>query len=425
MAVGSRPGASAGEALTDPVAGEPGACCPDLRPGEGENGSVSAADPPIRGLYVNAWAAGSRARMDTLLAIADSTEINALVIDVKDATGYVSHDSRVPAVRSAGATGQIRIRDLDGLLRRVRAAGIRPIARIVVAKDPLLAAARPDWAIQDNAGGVWRDAKDHAWLNLWIDEVRTYHTALAREVAELGFEENQWDYIRFPDAPAEVRRSARFPGARGRQMEAVERFLAEARRELADTGVRMSADVFGVTTSARRDVGVGQVWDAFIDEVDAALPMVYPSHFRPGSHGVSRPADHPYEVVRAALEAAVARNRDISGAGEVVPWLQDFSWGRGTVPYGPAEVRAQIQATYDAGLRGWVLWNSGSRYTVEALEPARGWLQEPGIRVGGEVVPVSRRGEILGEVTPDAPRPDSAPQPARSGPAGSRPDGPV
>lgn len=355
-------------------------------------GQDRARPAVIRGLYVNAWAAATGARMDTLFAIAAATEINTFVIDVKDASGFVSHPSAVPEVVAAGATAQRRVRDLPGLVARVRAAGIHPIARIVVAKDPVLTAARPEWAVRDTAGTVWGDAKGDAWLNLFVPEVRAYHVALAREVAAMGFAEIQWDYIRFPDAPAAIRGSARFPGARGRQVEAVERFLAEARRELADTGVRMTADVFGITTSARHDVGVGQVWDHFIDEVDAALPMVYPSHFVAGSHGVADPDSSPYEIVRAALDAAVSRNRDIEGAGQIVPWLQDFTRGAGAHPYGAAEVRAQIQATYDAGLTDWILWNSGSSYTVDALEPRGGFAEEPRIRVGGRVVPVSRRG---------------------------------
>jgi hypothetical protein len=379
----------------------------------------------IRGLYVNAWAAGSAARLDTLLAVARATEVNALVIDIKDASGYVSHASEVEAIRAAGATGQLRIRDLASVVARVRAAGLYPIARIVVAKDPILTAARPEWAIRDSAGGVWADAKGNRWLNLWQDGVREYHTDLAAEVIRAGFSEIQWDYIRFPDAPAEVRSSARFPGAQGRQVDAVERFLAEARRDLEPTGARMTADVFGITTSARHDVGVGQVWESFIEHVDDALPMIYPSHFHPGSHRVSRPADQPYEIVRAALEAAVERNRAIPGAGGIVPWLQDFSWGRGTVPYGAAEVRAQIQAAYDAGVDEWILWNSGSQYTVDALEPAGGWPEEPGIRVGGEVVPVSRRGEWLDDPTPDARLPNTERRPGRSAPAGSSPSGPA
>jgi hypothetical protein len=338
--------------------------------------------------------------MDTLFAVADSTEVNTFVIDLKDASGFVSHASALPGVRDAGADRQVRIRDLEGLLDRVESAGLYPIARIVVAKDPVLAAARPEWAVRDAEGGTWGDARDEPWLNLWVADVRDYHFALALEIAELGFPEIQWDYIRFPDAPSDVRASARFPGAAGSQVEAVESFLAQAREALGARGTRSTADVFGVTTSARHDVGVGQVWDAFIDEVDTALPMVYPSHFTAGSHGVSRPDAHPYEIVRAALRAAVARNRAIEGSGSVIPWLQDFTRGPGAHVYGPAEVRAQIQATYDAGIDEWVLWNSGSQYTVGALEPVRGWKSEPAIRVGGTVVPVSQRGQVLNEAEP-------------------------
>ena len=378
---------------------------PPARPSSAPAPVAFVRPAAVRGLYVNAWAAGTRARMDTLFAVADSTEVNTFVVDIKDASGFVSHVSALPGVGDSGADRQVRIRDLVGLLDRMRAAGLYPIARIVVAKDPVLAASRPEWAVRHSEGGTWVDARSDPWLNLWVAEVRDYHIALALEVAELGFPEIQWDYIRFPDAAADLRATARFPGAGGSQVVAVENFLAEARTALGAVGVRSTADVFGVTTSARHDVGVGQVWETFIDEVDSALPMVYPSHFAPGSHGIARPDANPYEIVRAALRAAVNRNRTIDGSGSVIPWLQDFTRGRGAHVYGPAEVRAQIQATYDAGLHEWVLWNSGSHYTVGALEPVRGWATEPTIRVGGEVVPVSQRGEVSNEMEPPIVKP--------------------
>lgn len=158
-------------------------------------------------------------------------------------------------------------------------------------------------------------------------------------------------------------------------------------------GVTVTADVFGVTTSAARDVGIGQVWERFIDVVDVALPMVYPSHYWQGSFGIDEPNAFPYEVVRAALGDAVRRSEAVEGAGLTRPWLQDFSLGK--PPYGAPEVRAQIQATYDAGIDEWILWNPGSRYTVEALEPAGGFQVEPRIRVADRVVPVSERWELL------------------------------
>ncbi len=348
----------------------------------------------VRGIYLNAWSAGSRRRLAALLALADSTEINTFVVDVKDATGYVSHRSRVPEVVAAGATGERRIGDLPGLLARLAEAQVYPVARIVIVKDPLLAAARPDLAVQDSSGGVWTDDKGVAWLNAYNREVWNYHVALAREVAEMGFPEIQWDYVRFPDAPRSALARARFPGHGGAtKADAIRAFLAHSREALADLDVHVTADVFGVTTSAYRDVGIGQVWESFIDVVDAALPMVYPSHYWPGSFGFEAPNAHPYEIVHAALGEAVKRSAAVPGAGATRPWLQDFSLGE--PPYGAPEVRAQIQATYDAGIREWILWNPGSRYTEDALAPAGDPYSDPLLRVAGRIVPASQRFRAL------------------------------
>jgi hypothetical protein len=227
-------------------------------------------------------------------------------------------------------------------------------------------------------------------------------------VAEAGFPEIQWDYVRFPDAPESYYSRAVFPGAEGRtKAEAVRAFLGYTRDALHARGVQVTADVFGVTTSYRRDVGIGQIWESFIDQVDVALPMVYPSHYWQGSFGYQTPNAYPYEIVRRALRDAVSRSAAVEGAGSTRPWLQDFSLG--DPPYGAPEVRAQIQATYDVGILEWILWNPGSRYTESALMPENGlpiWL-EPYMRVGNRVVPLSRRWEVLGEEPPeDLPDPE-------------------
>jgi hypothetical protein len=358
----------------------------------------------IRGIYLNAWTAGSTRRREALISMAGRTELNTFVIDIKDATGYISHDTRVPLAEEVGATGERRIRDLPGLLRRLKQSNIYPIARIVVAKDPILSSARPELAIQDSTGGVWIDQKGALWLNLFDKGVWEYHVDLAVELAQMGFPEIQWDYIRFPDSPDSLLARTVYPGREGRErVEAVRGFLGYAREVLAEEGVRVTADVFGVTTSYRRDVGIGQVWEDFIDRVDVALPMVYPSHYWPGSFGYQNPNAHPYEIVRRAMRDALSRSAAVEGAGSVRPWLQDFSLGQ--PPYGAPEVRAQIQATYDAGIQEWILWNPGNRYTEGALAPTRplpSWL-EPLMRVGGQVVSVSRRYEVLGEEAPEGP----------------------
>ncbi|MFC1661033.1 putative glycoside hydrolase [Gemmatimonadota bacterium] len=355
----------------------------------------------IRGIYLNAWTAGAAGRRRELLALARRTEVNTFVIDIKDASGYISHSSHVPLALEVGSNLEIRIRDLPGVLHVLEREGIYPIARIVVAKDPLVPLVHPQLAVQDSAGGPWQDKKGNTWLNLFLPEVWQYHLDLAREVAQMGFPEIQWDYVRFPDAPESYMGRAVFPGSDGvTRAQTIRDFLAYVRDPLKEEGVEVTADVFGVTTAFRRDIGIGQLWESFIDQVDVALPMVYPSHYWAGSYGFEAPNAHPYEVVRAAMLEAVERSARVEGAGRVRPWLQDFSLGE--PDYGPPEVRAQIQATYDAGISEWILWNPGSHYTEAALLPARGlpsWL-EPVIRVGGEVVPVSRRFEVLGEEEP-------------------------
>ena len=352
----------------------------------------------VRGLYVNAWSAGSRRRITALTELARRTEINTFVVDIKDATGYVSHPTEVPLAREIGATGEIRVPNLRVLLARLEEAGIYPIARIVIVKDPLIAAAHPGMAVQDTAGGAWVDDKGIVWLNPYDRRVWEYHVAIAREVAEMGFPEVQWDYVRFPDAPASAMRRAYFPGGAGRpRPQAIREFLAYSREALSDLDVQVTADVFGVTTSFNRDVGIGQVWESFIDVVDVALPMVYPSHYWTGSFGYDKPNARPYEIVREALEDAVRRSALVEGAGTTRPWLQDFTLG--PPRYEAPEVRAQIQATYDVGIDEWILWNPGSRYTEAALEPLGGFVEEPLMRIADQVVPVSRRFELYDTAT--------------------------
>jgi hypothetical protein len=402
-------GATAGTAEGDPV-GEgteaeatvqtEGAVAPE---GPLQEQPLTDAPPPppaprfprpetIRGIYLNAWVAGSASRLEGLIQLARRTEINTFVIDVKDDTGYLSHSTTIPMARTVGADRERRIRDLDALLDRMETEGIYPIARIVVFKDPLLARGLPRTAVQDRTGGPWVDGRGDVWVNPWNQEVWDYNARVAREVAETGFPEIQWDYIRFPDRPAREMAEAVFPGAEGRTRSAAVRdFLRWTREELADLEIPLTADVFGVTTTATHDVGIGQLWEEFIDVTDAALPMVYPSHYWEGSYGFTRPNAHPYEVVRRALSDAIRRTHPMEGAGRIIPWLQDFSLG--DPRYGVPEVRAQILATYDTGLQEWILWNSAGRYTEGALEPVGGWPggREPDIRHGSGIIPAANR----------------------------------
>jgi hypothetical protein len=338
----------------------------------------------VRGIYLNAWAAGSARKLDRLIALADASELNAFVIDVKEG-GEISYPSSVPLARQVGANRRY-IPDVQGMLARLREHGIYPIARIVLFRDPVLAKAKPEWAIQRGDGSTWEDRDGHLWVDSYNRDVWDYHIALAREAIELGFAEIQWDYVRFPDVPQALMRTAVWPARAGRSKEdAVREFLLYAREQLADLGVPVTADVFGLTVSVRNDMGIGQLWEKMADATDVLLPMVYPSHFARGSYGIPHPNASPYATVRKAMEFAVGRSRRIEGGATIRPWLQDFTLG--APRYGAEEVRAQIQAVYDAGLTEWVLWNPGSNYTAAALAAADGTPPAVVIRKGVEADP--------------------------------------
>lgn len=325
----------------------------------------------VRGIYVGGWSAGSSRRLAQLIALADQTEINAFVIDVKDATGELSYASQVPLAKQLEADRRPRIGDMRAVLAKLKEHGIYPIARIVAFKDPLLADARPEWAIQRADGSVWADEKGVRWVDAFNEDVWAYNIELAREAIALGFAEVQWDYVRFPDAPQSYMSEAVYPERNGRTMaKGIRAFLIRSREELGGTGAPLTADVFGITTSAHADVGIGQYWEDMADIADVLLPMVYPSHYPRGTWGFPMPNAAPYQIVHKALRHGVDRSKDIAGAATIRPWIQAFSLGR--PDYTPEYVRAQIDAVYDAGLTEWILWNPASRYSAEPLVTADG-----------------------------------------------------
>jgi hypothetical protein len=324
----------------------------------------------VRGLYVNRWAVLD-GRVWNLVSVARTTEVNALVIDVKDDRGYVLYASGVPLAHRIGAdtTNPVPAARVRAVLDTMRANGIYPIARIVVAKDPLLASATLEWAVQRRSDSTaWLDKEGNPWLDPHQRGVWTYAADLAEEAVNLGFSEVQFDYVRFPDEPS-LLREARFPLAKGRSRDRViHEQLAYLRSRMTSLHVPMAIDVFGLTTSDSTDMGIGQRWEQFATEADVVLPMTYPSHYSAGSYGLPSPNAAPYETIEHALRDAKARNAKVAHAPDIVPWYQDFTLGE--PPYGVAQIRAQMQAGYDNGVRSWMLWNASSKYTVEALRPA-------------------------------------------------------
>jgi len=328
--------------------------------------------PPdeVRALYVNAWAFGG-SRFRELIQLADETEVNALVIDLKDDTGYLTYASKVPTAVAIGANKELRARDTEARVREMLAHGIYPIARIVVAKDPLLAERKPSWAIQSSGGGLWRDRRGTAWVDAFNDSVWVYAAQLAAEAVRMGFAEVQFDYVRFPDEPRARMASAVFPGRRaGESTRAgVQRNLRLLRERMRTLGVPVTLDVFGMTTIMTGDMGIGQVWEDLVSASDVVLPMVYPSHYAAGMYGTQTPNAEPYLVVRRALEDGLRRSALLDRPASIRPYLQAFTLG--APRYTGAHVRAQIQAAADVGIDSWVLWNPRSDYREAGLAPAK------------------------------------------------------
>jgi len=333
----------------------------------------------IKGLYVNAWAFGSQ-KLWQLVRLADETEINAFVIDVKDDTGCLLYPSEVPTAQQIGASQCVRTKDVRARLDTLDAHGIYPIARIVVAKDPLLAEGKPGWSVKDReTGGLWRDRIDIAWVDAYNDSVWIYAAHLAQEAVRLGFQEVQFDYVRFPDEPRERMATAIFPARRAgeTQREAVRAHIELLRDRLKPLGVPVTFDIFGLTASATGDLGIGQVWEDFVNVADVVLPMVYPSHYYRGAFGFAWPNAQPYRVVRSAMSDALQRSRPLPGSAEIRPFLQAFTLGRRLPRYTPFEIREQIRAVEDAGITSWVLWNPRSVYQRGALRPKGGGAPPP------------------------------------------------
>jgi hypothetical protein len=322
----------------------------------------------MRALYVNAWAFGGK-RFHELVRLADRTEINAFVVDVKDDTGYLTYRSEVPTAIAIGANQELRARDTRERLRIMREHGIFPIARIVVAKDPLLATRKPEWSVKHVDGGLWRDRLDFAWVDAFNDSVWVYAAELAAEAVRMGFAEVQYDYVRFPDEPESKLASALFPGRRPGETkrQGVTRNLRLLRERTRPLGVPFTIDVFGLTTSARGDMGIGQYWEDLVTTADVVLPMVSPSHYVRGVYNLKHPNSEPYQVIRRAMQDALRRSAPLGATAEIRPYLQAFTLG--APRYTPAMVREQIRAAEELGLDSWVLWNPRSAYDPAIFRP--------------------------------------------------------
>lgn len=413
----------------------------------------------VRGIYVSGPMAGN-AGMDKLIELVDETELNALVIDIKNDDGYLTCDLNVPFAEQIGAEKHY-IKDVPALVQKCKEKGIYLIARIVAFKDPVLARAVPELSLHKTDGSIFYDKSGLAWVDPYRTEVWDYLVSVGAAAVQIGFDEVQFDYVRFSTDSG--MKQVDFSGsAEGRtKTEAITGFTEYASERLRGMGAAVSADVYGVVIDSRVDQEiVGQDYAELCRSLDAISPMVYPSHYGPYNYNIPIPDAQLYDTVLAAMQASrkvlagldpktglraaadgtkkddVSGNDAADGNAEVVeavsgngaggntmaaeavsgndaagsvgvsensvltamsdeeiaalepedgvrasvrPWLQDFTatWVKGHIPYGAAEIRAQIQAVYDAGYEEWILWNAANRYTEEGLYGPDGKPEEP------------------------------------------------
>ena len=332
----------------------------------GDSVTVQLELQPVKAIYYNPNISNTQEDVDRLINLINITEVNAIVIDVKEE--IIFYDTQVEFFREADTVRPIL--DIPAVLQQFQEHDIYTIARHVVFKDGLVAEHRPDLAVTSNVTGeVWRDMNGVAWVNPMMHALWEPNIALSVELAELGFDEIQYDYVRFPTDGDLSTMEFGLEYNEENRVNAIRKFLQQTQAALLPTGAKLSADVFGFTVLVPDDLGIGQDLTELAPYVDYLSPMVYPSHFPNGSMALDgHPNDFPYETIEISMSAG---KEQLGSALQLRPWLQDFDYWE-MIPYGVEEVRAQIDAAEDVGTSGWMLWDPNNVYTDGALGPDDG-----------------------------------------------------
>ncbi len=378
----------------------------EIRGANGDSPNQSQLpNPPeiVKAIYLTGWSAGSNNKITSIINLIEARGLNAVVIDIKDYSGYVSYAMDVPEVKASGAEREIRIAKPNELIKRLHGKNIYVIARVTVFQDPILAKAHPEWALQEkNTGKIWLDNHKRAWMDADGQPTWDYVVSIAKDALSRGFDEVNFDYIRFASDGNLGNISFPFWDEKTPKHIIIKNFFAYLRKQLPDT--KLSADLFGDTIENWGDLGIGQVIEDAYQYFDYVSPMVYPSHYAAGTLGYKNPADHPYEVIKYSMDKAlerllgklpvatsVAKNssgtiQNVSTSVQVSPtlkfraklrpWLQAFDLG---AVYTPAMIQKEIQATEDAFFKnvsssisqlplangnfgGWLLWDPANNY---------------------------------------------------------------
>lgn len=332
---------------------------------------VTARPEFIKGIYVSGQKAGIEKYMEELISLADDTEINAMVIDIKNDSGEITYKMELPIAEEIGA-GTNYIKDINGLISKLKEKNIYLIARVVAFKDPLLADKKREFSLKNKDGSVFVDKSGDKWVNPYNRQVWDYLVDIGKVAAELGFDEIQFDYIRFSTDSGMKNVTYGEDAENKSKMDIITEFTKYACDKLKPLGVFVSADVYGTIIDSKIDAEiVGQDYKSMAEYLDYISPMIYPSHYQEGSYGIEYPDKEPYNLILTALGKSnkALKDLDSSTQATVRPWLQDFTatWLKHHAAYGADEIREQIQAVYDAGYTEWLLWNGSNNYTKEGL----------------------------------------------------------
>lgn len=341
---------------------------PSDDPGEGVKKDPQPEAPVVKGIYVTAHSAGG-ARMKSLIDLVDKTELNSMVIDIKDDNGYITYPTQTPELLEQG-TSQKYIGDINALMSTLKQHDIYPIGRIVVFKDTVLARKQPELSFRHEDGTIWKNGRGESFVNPYREEVWKYNVAIAKEAAKLGFKEIQFDYVRFPEGFEKKADSLLFDKKDESRADIVAGFVKYAREQLEPMGVRVSVDIFGYAASVPAAEGIGQDFVKISNDVHVISPMVYPSHYSTGWFNQVDPDKSPYETIIGAMTDTHKKLDSIGESKPIIrPWIQDFtaSWlGKGHyIKYGKAEVEAQINALKKTDIHEYLLWNAGNKYSAD------------------------------------------------------------
>ncbi|PIR03152.1 MAG: hypothetical protein COV60_01870 [Candidatus Magasanikbacteria bacterium CG11_big_fil_rev_8_21_14_0_20_43_7] len=314
----------------------------------------------VKGLYLTAYTAGNDASRNRLIDLINTTELNAVVIDIKDYTGHLLYDSELEMVNELGIDKD-RLGDVAMVIDAFHEHDIYVIARQTVFQDPIVAQKKPEWAIHARDGGLWRDHKGLAWVDPTRKEIWEYNVEIAREAISLGFDEIQFDYVRFPSDGNMS--SVVYTNGDKPLTTIMGDFYTFLDTELSNESAWISLDMFGFVMERHDGMQIGQRLEDAVDHVDYISPMMYPSHYPSGHLGLANPAASPGIVIENGMKKGMPYVENHRAM--IRPWIQAFNIG---ATYDAGKIRAQIDMVEKYTDGGWMLWNASNRYSSAGLE---------------------------------------------------------